>query len=137
MTSLGEIRARETIDMISKRRYYAREVEEEKKKGLREGEHYYTLYWGYSDVGGGDRRWMGSAKARSIEEVEDMAKNEILTEEGRKNIWDVDGEGDEWTIIQINTEDEERTEYIEIKKADEEKPDTSIFGDKTFWDLTN
>ena len=138
MEGIQEIR--ETIKAMTEREKNRREVEEERAKGLSEGEHYYTLYWGYSDEGSGDRGWMGSIKARKIDECEEFVRNEILSEQGKKDIWSEDGDGEEWAIFLMSGEDEEEgevgTNYIEIKRDDKEKPDTSIFGDKTFWDLT-
>ena len=136
---------RETLRSITEREKNRREVEEERKKGLAEGEHYYILYWGYSDEGSGDRGWMGSIKAREIDECEEFVRNEILTEQGKKDIWSEDGDGEEWAIFLMSGEDEKegeeeedegKTNYIEIRQEDHTKPDTSIFGDKTFWDLT-
>ena len=135
-----------TIEALAKKEQYIREVDEERKKGLAEGEHYYTLFWGHSDAGGGDRGWMGNIKARTMDDCEKFVKNEILTAIGRNDIYNEDGDGEEWAIIQMSGEDvqedesedekEEDTNYIEIKRDDKEMPDTSIFGDKTFWDLT-
>ena len=140
---------RKTIEALAKKDQYIREVAKERKKGLAEGEHYYTLFWGHSDAGSGDRGWMGNIKARTMDDCEKFVKNEILTAIGRNDIYNEDGDGEEWAIIQMAGEDaqkdereenddacEENTNYIEIKRNDKEMPDTSIFGDKTFWDLT-
>ena len=140
------IRALKTIERLMKRKQYIKAVADEIKGGLAEGEHYYTLFGGNSNVGGGNRGWMGSMKARTMEDCENFIKNEILTAKGRADIFNEDGDGKDWAIIQMTVEDAseeddddayyEETSYIEIERDDTKMPDTSIFGHKTFWDLT-
>lgn len=121
-------------------------VEDELEKGLKEGEHYYILYWGYSDYCTGDRRWMGTIKAKNIDAVEKFLVEEMIEEDNREDIFDICGD-ENCVVISINVQeeiDEEnesedevgRTEYLDATLTDEE-PSISIFGDRTFWDITS
>lgn len=119
-------------------------VENELEKGLKEGEHYFTLYWGYSDSCTSDSRWMGTIKANDIGVVEIFLVNEMIGKDAQNDIFCIDGDRENYVIVFIDVlredgeeddSDEGITEYLEAELTSEE-PEISIFGDQTLWDLT-
>lgn len=116
----------------------------------------YRIWWGYSDVGGGDRREIGRVLSKSEDLVFDFIKNVLMAEEYRESdrtteeefgfLMDIPPECKDCTAKGVDCHPEVElseecgsTEYFEIERIPnvaEDRQFRLFTGENEYWDLT-
>ena len=92
-------------------------LQKEEEKGLTEGEHYFTLYWGYSDSYTSDSRWMGTIKANDIDAVEIFLVNEMIDKDAQNDIFCIDGDRENYVIVYIDVLRARTANFVNVPKT--------------------